>query len=103
MSYIQAYIVFFFIRASIGLFILRLLPSYKKWQQRVVYFVLLVNFVVTAYTCIMFGVSCIPFKANWEAVPEAKCFTKNLLATTNQINAGGTPFLSSVQTALPRY
>ncbi|CAO1601331.1 hypothetical protein XANCAGTX0491_004999 [Xanthoria calcicola] len=86
-GYIQAYIVFFFIRASIGLFILRLLPSYKKWQQRVVYFVLLVNFVVTAYPCIMFGVSCIPFKANWEAVPEARCFTKNLLATANQINA----------------
>ncbi|KAL8890164.1 MAG: hypothetical protein Q9215_002639 [Flavoplaca cf. flavocitrina] len=86
-GYIQAYIAFFFIRASIGLFVLRLLPSYKKWQQRVVCVVLLVNFAVTAYTCIMFGVSCIPFKANWEDVPNAKCFSKDLLATTNQINA----------------
>ncbi|KAL9000111.1 MAG: hypothetical protein Q9169_001186 [Polycauliona sp. 2 TL-2023] len=35
----------------------------------------------------MFGVSCIPFKANWRAVPDAKCFSKDLLAVTNQINA----------------
>ena len=72
------------------LFVLRLLLSYKRWQQRVVNLAFLINLLVTAYTCIMFGVSCIPFNASWDTVPGSKCFSKDLLATTNQINAGMT-------------
>lgn len=70
------------------LFVLRLLPSYKKWQQRVVYLAFLTNFLVTAYTCVVFGISCHPFKANWEDVPNSKCFSKDVLVLTNQINGG---------------
>ena len=70
------------------LFVLRLLPSYKKWQQRLVYLAFLVNFLVTAYTCITFGISCIPFNANWDTVPNSKCFSKDLVVLTNQINGG---------------
>ena len=72
------------------LFVLRLLPSYKKWQRRVVYVVFLMNFLVTAYTCIIFGISCIPFSANWDTLPNSKCFSKDVLAITNQVNAGKT-------------
>ena len=46
------------------------------------------NFLVTAYTCIAFGISCIPFNANWETIPYSNCFSKDVLAITNQINAG---------------
>ena len=70
------------------LFVLRLLPSYKKWQRRVVYVAFLMNFLVTAYTCITFGISCIPFDANWDTVPDSKCLSKDVLAITNQINSG---------------
>lgn len=87
-GYIEVYIVYFFVRASVMLFVLRLLPSYKKWQQRVVNFVFLVNLLVTTYTCVTFGVSCIPFKANWDDVPNSKCFSKDVLVITNQINGG---------------
>ncbi|KAL8689577.1 MAG: hypothetical protein Q9218_004781 [Villophora microphyllina] len=86
-GYIQVYISYFFVRASVLLFALRLLPTYKKVQQRIIYAVFLVNFLVTAYTCVTFGVSCIPFKANWESVPNSKCFSKDVLVVTNQINA----------------
>lgn len=82
------YIANFFLRASVTLFVLRLLPSYKKWQRRVVYVAFLMNFLVTAYTCIAFGISCIPFNANWDTVPNSKCFSKDVLAITNQINSG---------------
>lgn len=79
------------------LFVLRLLPSYKKWQQKVVYSMFLVNFVVTLYTCITFGVSCIPFKANWDTtITNAKCFSNQVLVITNQINAGKAPLRCSV-------
>ena len=50
--------------------------------------VFLVSFLATAYTCITFGVSCKPFKANWEDVPGSKCFSKDLIVITNQVNAG---------------
>lgn len=57
----------------------------------------LTNFLVTAYTCVMFGVSCIPFRANWDAIPTSKCFSKELLEITNQVNAGKTKCLQSDQ------
>ena len=92
--YIQVYISYFFVRVSVLLFVLRLLPSYKKWQQRVVHVVFLLSFLVTLYTCIAFGVSCIPFKANWETVPNSKCFSKDVLVITNQINACKTQLIA---------
>ena len=70
------------------LFVLRLLPSYKRWQKRVVDAMFLISFLVTLYSCIIFGLSCVPFKANWEHIPGSKCFSKDLLVTTNQVNAG---------------
>ncbi|KAI4234516.1 MAG: hypothetical protein L6R40_006721 [Gallowayella cf. fulva] len=84
---IQGYIVYFFVRASVMLFVLRILPSYKRWQQKVVMLLFAVNFVVTAYACLMFGISCVPFRANWQAVPDTKCFSKKILTMANQINA----------------
>ena len=70
------------------LFVLRLLPSYKKWQQGMVNLAFLINFLVTVCSCIMVGVSCIPFNANWNTVPNSKCLSKDTLVITNQINAG---------------
>ena len=82
------YLSFFFVRASVMLFILRLLPSYKKWQQRVVNLIFIVNFLATVYTLFMLGFSCVPFQANWKAVPNSKCLSKKVFVLTNQINAG---------------
>lgn len=77
------------------LFVLRILPSYKRWQQKVVMLLFAVNFVVTAYACLMFGISCVPFRANWQAVPDTKCFSKKILTMANQINAGNNPLMPS--------
>ena len=87
-GYIEAYIVYFLIRASVMMFVLRLLPSYKVWQLRVVLVAFALNLLVTAYTCFVFGFSCIPFQANWEDIPNPKCFSKDLIVITNQVNAG---------------
>ena len=82
------YLSFFFVRASVMLFVLRLLPSYKKWQQRVVTSTFIINFLATAYTLFMLGFFCVPFQANWKAVPNSRCLSKKVLVFTNQINAG---------------
>ena len=50
--------------------------------------VFILSFLATAYTCITFGVSCKPFKANWEDVPGSKCLSKDFIVITNQVNAG---------------
>ena len=77
------------------LFVLRLLPSYKVWQQRVVNLALLINLLVTIYACFIFGFSCIPFQANWDDIPNAKCFSKDLIVIANQVNAGKTYLVPS--------
>ena len=69
------------------LFVLRLLPSYKVWQQRVVVAIFLFNFLVTLESGIAFGISCIPFRANWDEVPNSKCLPVDILVITNQVNA----------------
>ena len=89
-SLVQVYITYFFVRASVMLFVLRLLPSYKVWQQRAVLATFAINFLATLYTCIAVGISCIPFQANWEDMPEARCFSKGVLVLTNQINSSKT-------------
>ena len=72
-------------------FVLRLLPSYKVWQQRVVNLALLINLLVTIYACFVFGFSCIPFQANWDDdIPNSKCFSKDLIVIANQVNASKT-------------
>ncbi|KAI9696360.1 MAG: hypothetical protein M1820_008202 [Bogoriella megaspora] len=85
--YTLMYIELFLIRASIMLFVLRLLPSFKVIQRRIVYGVFLINFVITLFACLSFGLSCRPMKANWDAIPNAHCFSKELLVITNQVNA----------------
>ena len=101
-AYLEVYLVYFFIRASILLFVLRLLPSYKKWQQNLVYGVFSVNFIVTAYTCITFGVSCRPFRANWMTVPNSKCFSVDVIVITNQVNASKSLMTTVTMPTFPR-
>ena len=70
------------------LFVLRLLPAYKKTQHKVVLMAFVLNILVTAYACVIYGVSCIPFDANWREMPGSRCMSVNVIVLTNQINAG---------------
>lgn len=70
------------------LFVLRLLPSYKKWQQRATYILFFLNFAASLVGLISFGLSCTPFEANWNEVPGSRCYSKNLIAITNRVNSG---------------
>ena len=78
------------IRLSVALFVLRLIPSYKTAQRRITYGVILVNFAISAYANIVYGLSCRPLKSNWTEVPDAKCMSPRTLVITSQINAGET-------------
>ena len=81
------FLVYYFARASVMLFVLRLLPSYKKWQRNFVNMAFLLNFLTTAYTCVAYGVSCMPFEANWKDIPGSWCMSTDVVALTNQLNA----------------
>ena len=70
------------------LFVLRLLPPFKKWQQKVVYITFILNVIITLIATVSYGVSCIPFRAGWENVPNAKCVSKNVLVATQKVNGG---------------
>lgn len=68
------------------LFVLRLLPSYKKWQQKFIYVLFFMNFAITIIACATMGTSCIPFNAIWEKVPGSRCFSKEHVVAASQVN-----------------
>ena len=69
------------------LFVLRLLPPYKKLQQRIIYVELFVNFAITLIATLTYGIGCIPFEALYMDVPGAKCFSKEKLVIVARVNA----------------
>ncbi|KAL9094317.1 MAG: hypothetical protein Q9165_003458 [Trypethelium subeluteriae] len=69
------------------LFVLRLLPPYKKAQQRIIYVELFVNFAITLIATLTFGIACTPFKALYTYVPGAECFSKEKLVAVTRVNA----------------
>ena len=82
----MVFISFFFVRTSVILFVLRLLPVYKKWQKRVIYVAFAANLAICLISTVSYGLACIPFKAWYTNVPNAKCFSKHKLVVTNQVN-----------------
>ena len=70
------------------LFVLRLLPSYKTWQQYLIYVLFFLNFAVTLVGCVTYAVSCVPFKAVYDtSIKGAKCYSKDQLVIVTQLNA----------------
>ncbi len=82
----MGFICFFFIRASVLLFVLRLLPVYKHWQKNVILAACALNVAITLIATVSYGLSCIPFRAWYQEVPNAKCFSTRNLVITNQVN-----------------
>ena len=82
----MVFISWFFLRASVMLFVLRLLPPFKKVQQKIIYAAFFVNFAITVIGTVSYGVSCRPLRASWENVPGGKCYTRNLLVITTRVN-----------------
>ena len=84
----MAFICFYFIRTSVLLFVLRLLPIYKRWQKNVILTNFALNIAITLIGTVSYGLSCIPFRAWYQEVPNAKCFSTRNLVITNQVNGG---------------
>ena len=81
------FVDYFFLRLSIMLFVLRLLPPYKKAHQTIIYVELFVNFAITLIATLTFGIACIPFKALYTPIPGATCFSKEKLVAVTRVNA----------------
>ena len=45
------------------LFVLRLLPAFKQWQQKVIYGTMIINFAISLVATIIFGLSCMSLHA----------------------------------------
>lgn len=87
-DWIMAFICFCFVRMSVMLFVLRLLPVYKRWQKNVILCAFALNIAVTLIGTVSYGLSCIPFRAWYQEVPNARCFGTDKLVITNQVNGG---------------
>ena len=80
------------------LFVLRLLPSYAKWQPKVVYAAFFLSFAVTMIATIMYGLACIPFRAVYESIEGSKCYSKDLLVIAAQVNGSESINISREET-----
>lgn len=87
-EWILAFIAFCIIRTSVLLFVLRLLPVYKRKQKNVVVSTFALNIAVALVGTVSYGLSCIPFRAWYQEVPNAKCFSTHNLVIANQVNGG---------------
>lgn len=85
-DWLVVFVSYFFIRASVMLFVLRLLPPYKKWQQRLIFFTFFLNFAITMIAAVSYGVHCIPFPAAYEDASGGKCIPANVIVVTQQVN-----------------
>ncbi|KAI9727271.1 MAG: hypothetical protein M1828_006890 [Chrysothrix sp. TS-e1954] len=85
-NWIIVFISYFFIRASVMLFVLRLLPPGKTWQQRLIFVVFFINFAITLIATVSYGVRCQPFRAVWDPVPGSKCESIDIITTTGWVN-----------------
>ena len=92
-NWMVVFFSFFFLRASIMLFTMRLLPFTKNVQRRVIYVCQGLNFAITMVVAVSYGLKCRPFSASWRQVggrhvPGAKCISSDVIAATQQVNGG---------------
>ena len=84
---IIVFISFFFLRASVMMFTLRLMPSFKKWSQRTTFIALILNFLITMVAVVGYGTQCVPCAVRKREVPGHNCNTSaKALVVTQQVN-----------------
>lgn len=69
------------------LFVLRLLPPNRKWQERAIFVAFFFNFAITLIATVSFSLRCRPFAAIYKSVPHATCVSERVLVITMQVNA----------------
>ncbi|KAI9723458.1 MAG: hypothetical protein M1828_004188 [Chrysothrix sp. TS-e1954] len=83
---IEAFTALWFLRSSVMLFTLRLMPKSKKWPQRIIYASFFLNFAITIIVTVTYGTKCVPFTAIYKSVPGAKCDAQSIQIATQQLN-----------------
>lgn len=80
------FVSFFFLRASVLLFVLRLLPPNKSWQKHCILVLFFVNFATAMIGLVSFGVKCIPFHDIWSEEPNRNCRSLKVNTATFYVN-----------------
>ena len=82
------FISLFFIRLSICIFTLRLLPPTQSWPRRFTFGAIGLNFASTLANCLVFGTRCTPIQAIWDRNVVGRCLTLEQLAIAFGIASG---------------
>ena len=67
----------FFARASICVFLLRIVGTFRKWAYTL-WFAMFLNAVVFIGTSITYGVVCIPFRHSYDSKYPGRCMNHNI-------------------------
>ena len=87
-DWIIAFVAFFFLRLSVMLFTLRLLPRTKFRSQIIIYVAMFLNFAISLIAAVSYGLHCQPVSAYWHPVQGAKCLNSKLLKDMMIVNGG---------------
>ena len=79
----ESYICLFFIRASIGIFVLRLLSPAQLKSRLAVYLGLFSNFAVTFAVLTIDAMWCRPIEGLWNKTIPAKCMSAKTVGNAN--------------------
>ncbi|KAI9721903.1 MAG: hypothetical protein M1828_004998 [Chrysothrix sp. TS-e1954] len=91
----------FFMRTSVMLFVLRLLPKTKRWPVRLIYFAMALNVVITIIGLVMMGTRCIPFEGLYINNIGAKCSSPSFITTALIVNASLSCLIDFITAAVP--
>lgn len=75
---LESFISLFFLRASIALFLLRILDSVSLRTKYLLYTVTGLNAMVMSLTVIIAVVQCIPLQAIWDSSIQGRCFSNKI-------------------------
>ena len=84
----QSYIELFFIRLSIGIFILRMLTRVQFKLRVALVTAMVLNFLITLMICLVVSLWCRPMEGIWNKFIPAKCLSGETLNRTNRAFAG---------------
>ena len=88
LNFLFNFICFFFLRASVMFFVLRLLAKTKRWPPRFIWIAMFLNFAITMIAVVTYGIRCIPFKAIYLPVDGAQCMPVPNLVIAMTLNGG---------------
>ncbi|KAI9710648.1 MAG: hypothetical protein M1828_002135 [Chrysothrix sp. TS-e1954] len=95
------FVCLFFLRTSIMIFVLRLLPRTQRWPFQVIYASLGLNAAISIFASVTYGIKCVPFSRIWDKDVPGHCLSDSVAAATLITNAALCSLMDFITALVP--